>query len=109
MARMTDPASAADDTTTDKWSESPEWVSVPGRKCHQLQLGDSFLRINGSETRWLLVWDLIFAGAVAAFQIGKAPIAVPLRRHDLGLSGSAWHSKALAGARKLKPPLSPEW
>jgi predicted MFS family arabinose efflux permease len=43
-------------------------------------------RINGSQTRWLLVWALIFAGVVAAFQIGKAPIAIPLIRHELGLS-----------------------
>jgi predicted MFS family arabinose efflux permease len=43
-------------------------------------------RISGSQTRWLLVWVLIFAGVVAAFQIGKAPIAIPLLRHDLGLS-----------------------
>jgi predicted MFS family arabinose efflux permease len=43
-------------------------------------------RSNGSQTRWLLVWALIFAGVVAAFQIGKAPIAIPLLRPDLGLS-----------------------
>jgi MFS family permease len=29
---------------------------------------------------------LILAGVVAAFQIGKAPIAIPLLRQDLGLS-----------------------
>ena len=39
-----------------------------------------------SETRWPLVWALIFAGVVGAFQIGKAAIAVPLLREDLGLS-----------------------
>jgi DHA1 family inner membrane transport protein len=38
------------------------------------------------KTRWPLVWALIFAGVVGAFQIGKAPIAVPLLREDLGLS-----------------------
>jgi MFS family permease len=38
------------------------------------------------KTRWRLVWILIFAGVVAAFQIGKAAIAVPLLRDDLGLS-----------------------
>jgi MFS family permease len=43
-------------------------------------------RSNGSQTRWLLVWALIFAGVVAAFQIGKAPIAIPLIRQELGLS-----------------------
>ena len=37
-------------------------------------------------TRWPLVWILIFAGVVAAFQVGKAAIAVPLLRDDLGLS-----------------------
>ena len=39
-----------------------------------------------AQTRWLLVWALVFAGVVAAFQIGKAPIAIPLLRQDLGLS-----------------------
>jgi DHA1 family inner membrane transport protein len=39
-----------------------------------------------SKTRWPLVWALIFAGVVGAFQIGKASIAVPLLRDDLGLS-----------------------
>src|SRR5260370_31410769 len=43
-------------------------------------------RINGAETRWPLVWALILAGVIAAFQIGKAPIAIPLLRHELGLS-----------------------
>ncbi len=42
--------------------------------------------MNGGETRWLLVWALIFAGVVAAFQIGKAPIAIPLIRQELNLS-----------------------
>jgi len=42
--------------------------------------------MNGAHTRWLLVWALIFAGVVAAFQIGKAPIAIPLIRQELGLS-----------------------
>ena len=39
-----------------------------------------------AKTRWPLVWALFFAGVVGAFQIGKAPIAVPLLREDLGLS-----------------------
>jgi predicted MFS family arabinose efflux permease len=43
-------------------------------------------RRNRSQTRWLLVWTLIFAGVVAAFQVGKAPIAIPLIRQELGLS-----------------------
>jgi MFS family permease len=42
--------------------------------------------MHGGETRWLLVWALIFAGIVAAFQIGKAPIAIPLIRQELNLS-----------------------
>ena len=42
--------------------------------------------MHGRETRWLLVWALIFAGVVAAFQIGKAPIAIPLIRQELNLS-----------------------
>src|SRR6516165_5469039 len=41
---------------------------------------------NGPATQWRLVWTLILAGVVAAFQIGKAPIAIPLLRQDLGLS-----------------------
>ena len=44
------------------------------------------MRGKDMKTRWLAVWTLIFAGAVAAFQIGKAPIAIPLLREDLGLS-----------------------
>src|SRR5690348_8037080 len=39
-----------------------------------------------ARTSWLLVWTLIFAGVVAAFQVGKAPIAIPLLRQELGLS-----------------------
>jgi predicted MFS family arabinose efflux permease len=39
-----------------------------------------------SRTRWPLVWMLIFAGVLGAFQVGKAAIAVPLLRDDLGLS-----------------------
>jgi predicted MFS family arabinose efflux permease len=42
--------------------------------------------MNGAQTRWPLVWVLIFAGIVAAFQIGKAPIAIPLIRQELNLS-----------------------
>jgi predicted MFS family arabinose efflux permease len=42
--------------------------------------------MNGVQTRWPLVWVLIFAGIVAAFQIGKAPIAIPLIRQELNLS-----------------------
>ena len=38
------------------------------------------------KTRWSLVWILIFAGVVGAFQVGKAAIAVHLLRDDLGLS-----------------------
>ena len=41
---------------------------------------------NGPATQWRLVWTLILAGVVAAFQIGKAPIVIPLLRQDLGLS-----------------------
>jgi predicted MFS family arabinose efflux permease len=41
---------------------------------------------GGPRTRWLLVAALICAGVVAALQIGKAPIAIPLIRQDLGLS-----------------------
>jgi MFS family permease len=41
---------------------------------------------NDAVTRWVLVWILIGGGVVAAFQIGKAPIAIPLLREDLGLS-----------------------
>ena len=44
------------------------------------------MRGKDTKTRWLAVWTLIFGGAVAAFQIGKAPIAIPLLREDLGLS-----------------------
>jgi len=45
-----------------------------------------------SATRWPLIFILIGAGVVCAFQVGKAAIAVPLLRQDLGLSLSfaAW-------------------
>ena len=43
-------------------------------------------------TRWPLIFVMIGAGVVCAFQVGKAAIAVPLLRQDLGLSLSfaAW-------------------
>ena len=43
-------------------------------------------------TRWLVVWALIAAGVVAAFQIGKVPVALPQLRADLGLGlvGAGW-------------------
>jgi MFS family permease len=43
-------------------------------------------------TQWLVVWALIAAGMVAAFQIGKAPVALPQLRADLGLGlvGAGW-------------------
>jgi MFS transporter, DHA1 family, inner membrane transport protein len=42
--------------------------------------------IHDGSTRWFLVWFLFGAGVVSAFHVGKAPIAIPLLRHDLGLS-----------------------
>ena len=43
-------------------------------------------------TRWLVVWALILAGVVAAFQIGKAPVALSALRAELGLGlvGAGW-------------------
>jgi MFS family permease len=43
-------------------------------------------------TRWPVIFIMIGAGVVCAFQVGKAAIAVPLLRQDLGLSLSfaAW-------------------
>jgi len=43
-------------------------------------------------TRWPVVWALIAAGVFAAFQIGKAPVALPQLRADLGLGlvGAGW-------------------
>lgn len=45
-----------------------------------------------SATRWPVVLMLVGAGVVAAFQIGKAPAALPIVRADLGLSltQAAW-------------------
>jgi MFS family permease len=40
-------------------------------------------------TPWLSVTALIFAGVIAALQIGKAAIAVPVLQHELGLSLAA--------------------
>jgi MFS family permease len=55
-----------------------------------------------THTRWFLVGILIGAGIVAAAQVGKAAIAVPLLQQDLGLSlaGAAWivGAYALLGA-----------
>jgi predicted MFS family arabinose efflux permease len=42
-----------------------------------------------TRTEWRLVCLLIAAGYVAAFQVGKAAIALPLYRQDLGLSLAA--------------------
>jgi predicted MFS family arabinose efflux permease len=44
------------------------------------------------QTQWPLAFVLIVGGIIAAFQIGKAAIAVPLLRDDLGLSltGASW-------------------
>lgn len=43
-------------------------------------------------TRWLVVWSVVFAGVAAAFQIGKAPVALPQLRAELGLGlvGAGW-------------------
>ncbi len=43
-------------------------------------------------TRWLVVWAMIAAGVVGAFQIGKAPVALPQLRATLGLGlvGAGW-------------------
>lgn len=38
------------------------------------------------KTDWTLVVTLILAGSVGACQVGKAAIAIPLVRQDLGLS-----------------------
>src|SRR5207244_9829186 len=69
--------------TLQSWSR----CRLDPRKLIQADFGQQWwLRMNGARTRWLLVWALIFAGIVAAFQIGKAPIAIPLIRQELGLS-----------------------
>jgi len=39
-----------------------------------------------AKTDWKIVFALVMAGVVAACQVGKAAIAVPLLREDLGLS-----------------------
>jgi len=38
------------------------------------------------KTRWTIVWLLVAAGVLAAWQIGKAPAAIPVLRAELGLS-----------------------
>ncbi|HJM52189.1 MAG TPA: MFS transporter [Alphaproteobacteria bacterium] len=45
-----------------------------------------FGRASPRETRWGVVVVVVLAAAVAAFQVGKVPVALPLLRHDLGLS-----------------------
>jgi predicted MFS family arabinose efflux permease len=49
------------------------------------------------KTRWGIVFLIICAGIIAAFQVGKAAIAVPALREDLGISlaFSAWIVGAL--------------
>jgi len=64
MARMSDYASSSQHTTIDNRQKSGA----------------------GVRTRWFRVWTIVLAGVVAALHIGKAPIAVPLLREDLGLS-----------------------
>jgi predicted MFS family arabinose efflux permease len=51
-----------------------------------------------SNTRWGLVFLLISAGVIGAFQVGKAAIAVPALREDLNLSlySASWIVGALA-------------
>ncbi|HEX7967939.1 MAG TPA: MFS transporter [Stellaceae bacterium] len=47
---------------------------------------------ESDRTRWLVVWAVIAAGVVGAFQIGKAPVALPQLRAELGLGlvGAGW-------------------
>jgi predicted MFS family arabinose efflux permease len=43
-------------------------------------------RMSKPQTRWTAVFVLILAGVVAALQIGKAAIALPVLQHDLALT-----------------------
>src|SRR6185312_5113119 len=54
--------------------------------------GEGGARSLEPPTRWLVVWALILAGVVAAFQIGKVPVALPVLRAELGLGlvGAGW-------------------
>jgi MFS family permease len=67
MARMSDYASSPDHTTIEKRDKSGA-------------------QAGHARTRWARVATIFLAGIVAALHIGKAPIAVPLLRQDLGLS-----------------------
>jgi predicted MFS family arabinose efflux permease len=71
MARMSDSASSDDHTTMQNRQKSG---------------AQRELQVEQARTRWFRVWTIICAGVVAALHIGKAPIAVPLLRDDLGLS-----------------------
>lgn len=55
------------------------------------------------KTRWGIVFLLICAGIIAAFQVGKAAIAVPALREDLGISlaFAAWIVGALGALGAL--------
>ena len=64
---------------TDYASSSPDHTPIENRQ-------KSAAGVEHARTQWLRVWAIIFAGIVAALHIGKAPIAVPLLRQDLGLS-----------------------
>ncbi len=42
--------------------------------------------MSAPQTRWSVIALVVLAAAVAAFQVGKVPVALPQLRHDLGLS-----------------------
>jgi MFS family permease len=64
---------------TDYAPSSPDHTPIENRQ-------KSAAGVEYAHTQWLRVWTIIFAGIVAALHIGKAPIAVPLLRQNLGLS-----------------------
>lgn len=63
----------------------------------------TFNPMTETRTRWPVVFALVGAGVICAFQVGKAAIAVPLVRHDLNLSLSfaSWLVSAYAALGAL--------
>ncbi len=59
--------------------------------------------MTATRTHWPVVFALLGAGVICAFQVGKAAIAVPLVRHDLNLSLSfaSWLVSAYAALGAL--------
>src|SRR6185312_16512564 len=66
--------------------------SAFGRPGHDVLSREMSRTPEHERPRWLVVGAVIGAGIAAAFQVGKAPVALPQLRATLGLSlvGAGW-------------------